>query len=87
MLLYIIDFYRHECIKEYLGSNISFNHFQPFLTGVIDVSLAVQNAVIAANSLNIGYLVTNDVYTKDLDKIFNLFNLTSRHFVAIPHLI
>lgn len=51
VLLYVIDFYRHECLKKYLGSNISFEHFQPFITGIIDVSLAIQNAVIAANSL------------------------------------
>src|ERR1035437_8989765 len=53
VLLFIIDFHRHECLKEYLGKEISFNHFMPFLTGVIDVSLAVENAVIAANSLDI----------------------------------
>lgn len=75
VLLFIVDFHRHECLKEYLGKNISFNHFQPFLTGVIDVSLAVQNAVIAANSLGIGYLTTNDTYTRDLDKIFDLLKL------------
>ncbi|MCP4551431.1 MAG: nitroreductase [Bacteroidetes bacterium] len=78
VLLFLVDFYRHECLKEYLGKNISFNHFQPFLTGVIDVSLAVQNAVIAANSLNIGYLTTNDTYTRDLDKIFDLFKLPNK---------
>lgn len=78
VLLFIIDFYRHECLKKYLGRNISFNHFQPFLTGVIDVSLAVQNAVIAANSLSIGYLITNDTYTKDLDKLFDLFRLPKK---------
>ncbi|MGD0037308.1 MAG: nitroreductase [Bacteroidota bacterium] len=78
VLLFIIDFYRHECLKEYLGKNNSFIHFQPFVTGIIDVSLAIQNAVIAANSLDIGYLVTNDTYTKDLDIIFNLFKLPKR---------
>lgn len=78
ILLFLVDFHRHECLKEYLGKNISFNHFQPFLTGVIDVSLAVQNAVIAANSLNIGYLTTNDTYTRDLDKIFDLFKLPKK---------
>lgn len=75
VLLFLVDFHRHERLKEYLGKDISFNHFQPFLTGVIDVSLAVQNAVIAANSLNIGYLTTNDTYTRDLDEIFDLFKL------------
>lgn len=78
VLLYVIDFYRHECLKKYLGSSVSFEHFQPFMTGIIDVSLAIQNAVIAANSLNIGYLVTNDTYTKDLEKIFTLFQLPQK---------
>jgi FMN reductase [NAD(P)H] len=78
VLLFLVDFHRHECLRKYLGKNISFYHFQPFLTGIIDVSLAVQNAVIAASSLNIGYLTTNDTYTRDLDKIFDLFNLPKK---------
>jgi nitroreductase len=78
VLLFFVDFYRHECLIEYVGSKISFNHFQPFLTAVIDVSLAVQRAVIAANSLKIGYLVTNDTYTKDLGRITDLFNLPKK---------
>lgn len=78
VLLYMIDFYRHECLKEYIKANISFDHFQPFLTGVIDVSLAVQNAVIAAHSLKIAYLITNDTYSRDLGEIFELFNLPKK---------
>jgi len=78
VLLFIIDFYRHECLSKHLGKNISFDHFQPFLTGVIDVSLAIQNIVVAANSMDIGYLVTNDTYTRDLDKLFEIFKLPKK---------
>lgn len=75
VLLYLVDFHRHNCVKESMGKEISFNHFQPFLTGVIDVSLAVQNAVIAANSMDVSYLITNDTYTKDIEKLQDLLNL------------
>lgn len=75
VLLFLVDFHRHNCIKNSLGKDISFRHFQPFLTGVVDVSLAVQNAVIAANSMDVSYLITNDAYTKDIDKLPGLLNL------------
>ncbi len=78
-----INFRRKELIawvneqynKEYLQKDLAFDHFQPFLTGAIDVSLAIENAVVAANSLGTGYLVTNDTYTRDLNKIFGIFNI------------
>jgi nitroreductase len=86
VLLFLVDFYRHDLIKEKLGIDISFSHLQPFLTGIIDVSLAVENAVIVANSLDIGYLVTNDTYTKDLDRIFDLFNLPKKSCFPLLYL-
>jgi FMN reductase [NAD(P)H] len=86
VLLFLVDFYRHECLKEYLGKKNSLIHFQAFLTGIIDVSLAIQTAVIAAHSLEIGYLVTNDTYTKDLDIIFDLFKLPQKGCFPLVYL-
>lgn len=78
MLLYLVDFHRHNLLKDSLKKEITFNHFQPFLNGVIDVSLAVQNAVVAANSMGISYLITNDTYTKDIDKLQEILNLPEK---------
>lgn len=78
ILLYLVDFNRLQLLSEQLTANISFDHFQAFLSGVIDVSLAVQNAVVAASSFDIGYLVTNDTYTKDPEKLYSIFNLPEK---------
>jgi FMN reductase (NADPH) len=56
LFVFCADFHRHEVIAEMEGAdlNTSLQSTEKFMVGLIDASLAAQNAVIAAESMGLG---------------------------------
>jgi len=79
-LLFCVDFTRLIASAHAVGQSFDAASFLPFLTGVIDTTLAVQNAVIAAKSLGIDSLITNGVYRAgNVAKIRTILKLPHQH--------
>ena len=74
-VVFCVDFTRLARLAEAVGVPCSLDHFQPFLTGVIDTALVVQTAVIAAKSLGIDSRITNDAFLADRDAIYRELHL------------
>jgi len=74
-ILFCVDFSRLKRAAEFLSKSFDTGHIQPFITGVIDTALAAQTAVIAAKSLGIDSRITNEVYTDEPSKIYELLGL------------
>lgn len=79
VLLFCVDFCRLVDTAEYLDLEFDAGYLMQFITGVVDTSLAVQTAVIAAKSLGIASLITNRVYHQDLGKVYDLLNLPEEY--------
>ena len=79
VVVFCVDFTRLARLADAIGVPCRFDHFQPFLTGVIDTALAAQTAVIAAKSLGIDSLITNDAFLKDRDAIYRELHLPERY--------
>ncbi|WP_105616428.1 nitroreductase family protein [Vallitalea okinawensis] len=75
VLIYCVDFYRLKLCAEELEQDFNSEYFMQFVTGLIDISLLVQSTVLAAQSLGIDTLVTNEVYHKKIDRLFNTLKL------------
>jgi len=79
-LLFCVDFTRLIDTAKFLGETFDAESFLPFLTGVVDTTLAVQNAVIAAKSLGIDSLITNRVYLAgEIEKVRSALQLPEKH--------
>lgn len=79
VLLFCVDFSRLKLLANRLNQPFDAEHILPFITGTADTSLAAQTAVITARSLGIDSMITNDVYTKDLEKTYELLDLPKEH--------
>ena len=62
VLLYCVDFNRLVDTARRVGETFQADDFLPFFTGVVDTCLAMQTAVVAARSLGIDSLITNQIY-------------------------
>jgi FMN reductase [NAD(P)H] len=78
-LLFCVDFSRLKLAADFLNLPFEVDHLQPFITGLIDTSLAAQTTVVAAKSLGIDSRITNEVYTDDPAKIYRLLDLPEKY--------
>jgi FMN reductase [NAD(P)H] len=79
-LLFCVDFTRLVDTAKHVGETFDAESFLPFLTGVVDTTLAVQNAVVAAKALGIDSLITNRVYRGgEIERVRDVLGLPDKH--------
>ncbi|MHB1133450.1 MAG: nitroreductase family protein [Chloroflexota bacterium] len=80
VLLYCADCNRMVDMAEHLGQPLDPGNPPQFLTAVIDATLALQTAIVAARSLGLGTFITNRVYqSEDLTRVYELLDLPRRY--------
>jgi len=79
VLIYCIDFYRLKRCADKLNKEFNSQYFMQFTTALIDISLLVQSTVLTAQSLGIQTLITNEVYHKKIDAIFEHLELPENY--------
>ncbi len=79
VFIFCIDFLRlQQCAKE-LDCEFDSQYFMQYTTALIDVSLLVQSTAIAAQSLGIHTLITNEIYHNKLETIFDALKLPNKY--------
>lgn len=78
-LVYCIDYNRLTATAAHLGHTYDPRGIDPLVIGCINTTLAVQNATLAAQSLGIGYLVTNGLHRGDMERVWKLLELPEAH--------
>jgi nitroreductase len=73
-IMICIDFARQISLYEYLGIKPELDDVSKFVLGVIDASLAAENMVITAETLDLGSCFVGSVWTKpkEVSEILNL---------------
>lgn len=74
-LIYCIDYNRLTATAAHLGHDYQPRGVDPLVVGCINTTLAVQNATVAAQSLGVGYLITNGVHRGDMERVWKLLDL------------
>lgn len=78
VFIFCIDFNRlHKCADR-LNCHFDSTYFMQYSTALIDISLLAQSAVIAAKSLGIDSLITNEIYHKHIDLAFKELKLPEK---------
>jgi nitroreductase len=80
VLLYLADCNRMVDLANHIDQPLNPGHLVQFLTAVIDTSLALQTAIVAARSLGLGTFLTNRIYqSADLPKARQLLGLPQQY--------
>jgi nitroreductase len=77
-LVFCVDYNRLDDLARRIGSEFPFAGIVDFITGSTDTILAVQTAVIAARSLGIDSLLTNNVHRMDPEDVWRRLELPER---------
>ncbi len=79
VLIFCADFYRHELLanEKDVSINESIETTEKFMVGVIDGTLAAQNAAVAAESMGLGICYLGGV-RNNIEKISEYLNLPDR---------
>lgn len=79
IFVFCIDFFRLQKCAEQLKCEFDSQYFMQYTTALIDISLLVQSTVIAAQSLGIDTLITNEIYQNKLESIFDILNIPENY--------
>lgn len=74
-LVYCVDYHRLDLLAARLGHDHDAATPVELVNGIVDVSLAAQNAVVAARALGIDSLVTNGLHRKPLEFVYRELGL------------
>ncbi len=86
-LLFCVDMNRLVDTAKYLNYEFYTGGIPEFITGSTDTILAVQTAVIAAESLGIDSLITNSVHRNNMEKLYEKFKLPNKYCFPLACLI
>jgi nitroreductase len=87
-LVFCVDYRRLDLLAARLGHRRGEPNVVELVTGIVDVSVAAQTAVVAARALGIDSLVTNGHHRKPLDLVWRELGLPERSvFPAIAVLL
>lgn len=79
VLLFCVDFLRlHKCAEK-LGMDFDSVYPMQFATALTDVSMLAQSAILAAQSMGISTLITNEVYHSKLETLFKALDIPDKH--------
>ena len=87
MLVVCVDLQRNIDLAAHVGENYEYDPAWAMVTGIHDVGLVVQTAVIAAQSLGIEYLVTNGTQRGEPRRNWALLDLPERHCFPVTALL
>jgi nitroreductase len=87
MLLCCVDLQRNIDLANAIGERYDYDPAWALLTGVHDVGLLVQTAVIAARACGLDYLVTNGTQRGDPQRIWQLVGLPNQHCFPVTALL
>lgn len=79
VFLFCIDFYRLHRLAELLNQNFDSQYLMQFVTALTDISMLAQSTILAAQSLEIDTLITNEIYHNKLDKAFDSLNIPEKY--------
>jgi nitroreductase len=79
LLVYCVDYNRMKSLAEHLGYSFFPDDMNCFCLAGIDAILALQTAAITARSLGIDYLITNGIHRGDMDRLWKLLDLPTKH--------
>jgi nitroreductase len=77
-LVYCVDSHRLDLLAARRGRVHDAAEINEFVNGIVEVSLAAQNAVVAARALGIDSLVTNALHRKPFDLVYRELALPER---------
>ncbi len=77
-LVYCVDSHRLDLLAARRGKAHDAAEINELVNGIVEVSLAAQNAVVAARALGIDSLVTNGLHRKPFDLVFRELSLPER---------
>lgn len=78
LLLFCVDFHRLFRLATHLDCQFRWGKQLDWMTGIVDAALVAQTACIAARSLGIDSLFTNNIFRGDLSRFETLLNLPHR---------
>lgn len=79
VFLFCVDFHRLHLCAEKLGLDFDSSYLMQFATALTDISMLAQSTILAAQSMGIGTLITNEVYHNKLETLFTALQLPARH--------
>jgi nitroreductase len=79
LLVYCVDYNRMKTLAKHMGYSFFPDNMNCFCLAGIDTILAVQTAAITARSLGIDYLITNGIHRVDMDQLWKLLDLPTKH--------
>ncbi len=92
MLLFCVDYNRIIDVARHLGCEFHTGQTVHLITGSTDTILAAQTACIAAKSLGIDSLFTNNIHRGDIGRVYRIFELPLDHcfplialYLGYPH--
>jgi nitroreductase len=86
-IVFCVDFSRIATVALHMGYQDQFVDLVEFITASVDVSLAVQTAVIAAKSLGIDSLITNGVHRAKMEDVYPLLGLPEKYCFPLITLV
>jgi len=75
----VLIFYRLKQLSKELKKDFDSQYLMRFSTALIDISLLAQSTVLAAQSLGLDPLITNEVFHNKLEKIFSHIELPRQY--------
>jgi nitroreductase len=79
LLVYCVDYNRMKTLAEHLEHSFFPDNMNCFCLASIDAVLAIQTAAITARSLGIDYLITNGIHRGDMNRLWKLLDLPTKH--------
>lgn len=87
MLVCCVDLQRNRDLAAHVGETYDYDPAWAMVTGIHDVGLLVQTAIIAANALGLDHLVTNGTQRGDPRRLWTLLGLPERHCIPVTAIL
>ena len=85
-LLFCVDYNRIIDTAKHTNNDFEVFDIRALISGIIDTTLVIQNAVVAAKSLGIDSLITNSIHRASFDFVYETFNLPKEYCFPVAAL-
>lgn len=87
LMLFCVDFTRIMDLAKHMGYAFPVSDIVGFVAGSTDAAFAAQTACIAAKSLGIDSIFTNNIHRGDLQHVYDLLQLPKEHCFPLVALV